>query len=364
MNRLPIVLLLCISICTSAQTNFTAGYIIKTNGDTLHGYLQEELRSQLVFQLQFKTDNTNSSVETFTTNEVKAFKYEKGDLYKKITFKNTLPDSGYMETIFALELVEGAYNLYSYIFNEQTYFIVDASGTSYFLYNSVFNANGAIVTEGNYISRLSVLAAVCPNRSFNAEQLNYAEKDISKYIFDLNNCISPNAASINRYQKPKTITQITIFAGAIVLGKNRNQFTSDVALRIIYPQLSKNIFINIGAHYSHTMQDDKEKAFGSTIELSTTKDDIFCLPLTIQYNIGHGIIQPFAYGGFGFSYLKEQSTYSVYTNPGSPSSNKFGLSVIGAIGIEGHLSTSLYIKAEWRCELIGQYPAVGFAYNL
>src|SRR5580698_4939105 len=105
MNRLLTALLLCISICSAAQTNFAPGYIIRTNGDSLQGYLQEEVRTQLVFQIQFKTDISNSSVQTFTPNEVKAFKYEGGDQFRAITFKNTLPDNGNMETVFALELV-------------------------------------------------------------------------------------------------------------------------------------------------------------------------------------------------------------------------------------------------------------------
>src|SRR5580698_6368944 len=179
MKRLPIALLLCISIYSSAQNNFTEGYIVKTDGDTIRGYLQEELRPNLVFQVQFKTDNSNSSFQTFTTNDLKAFRYETGDHYKKIIFKNTLPDSSYMETVFALELVEGAYNLYAYILKEETYFIVEGNGASYFLYNTIYNGNGAVIIEGNYISRLGVLATACLNKSYNAEQLNYAEKDIS-----------------------------------------------------------------------------------------------------------------------------------------------------------------------------------------
>jgi hypothetical protein len=364
MNRLPIALLLCISIYSSAQNNFAEGYIIKTNGDSLHGYLQEELRNQLVFQIQFKTDNPNSSFQTFTTNDVKAFKYVTGNQYKKITLKNTLPDSGYMETVFALELVEGSYNLYSYILKDETYFVAEGNGAYYFLYNTTYNANGAILIEGNYISRLGVLAAACPNKSFNTEQLSYAEKDISKYIFDLNNCLSPNTASINHYQKPKAISQIVAFAGGMILGKNKDQVTADIAMRLMYPQLSKDLFVILGIHYSHSnrTQNDIDPNYNHVIYLF--KDDILCVPLTLQYNFTIGPIHPYVSGGFAAAHLTEKNTttdyYAIYVAP----QNRFGISVIGAAGIEGSITNNLSIKAEWRYEFFLQYPIVGIAYSL
>jgi hypothetical protein len=363
MKRLPIALLLCISIYSSAQTNFAAGYIVKTDGDTLHGYLQEEIRSQLVFEIQFKTENSNSSFQTFTTNDVKAFKYETGNHYKKITFKNTLPDSGYMETVFALELVEGAYNLYSYILKEETYFIAEGNGASYFLYNTTYNANGAVLIEGNYISRLGVLAAACPNKSFNTEQLNYAEKDISKYIFDLNNCLSPNTASINHYQKPKAVSQIVLFAGGIILGKNKNQVTADAAMRLMYPQLSKDLFIIIGIHFSNSNRIQKDVDYNYNHFTYLFSDEVICVPLTLQYNFEIGPIHPYLGGGFAAAYLNEKNTTTDYYAAHIPPQNRFGVSVIAAAGIEGNITNNLLIKAEWRYEFFFQYPVVGIAYS-
>ncbi|SRR5579871_614143 len=364
MKRITItVLLIAISFSSFAQT-FSPGFIVKTNGDTLNGYLQEELRADIVNTIKFKTDNSSSSIQTFTPQEVTAFRYGSGDLYKSISFKNTLSDSASSRTCYALQLVTGFYNLYCYIENEQTYFVVLGNNISNFLYNSVENTNGETKIEGNYISRLQLLAASCSERSLHSLEITYSEKEISSFVNKLNNCIAPNTSSTNYYQKAKTRMGVTFFAGGIVLGKNRSQFTADAALSITYPQLSKNLSINIGAHYSYTSHDDREKGFGSSVDLSVTKDEIFSIPLTVQYNLLRGIVQPFVYGGFAAAYLMEQSTYSVYSGiPGSTSSNKFGISAIGAVGIEGHFSKNFYVKAEWRYELLGQYPAIGLACN-
>jgi hypothetical protein len=364
MKPLSTAILLCISIYASAQTNFTPGYIVKSSGDTLRGYLQEELRKDILFSIKFKVNNTSTSFETFTSTNIMGFKYESGDLYKSISFKNTLNDTAAVQTSFALQLVTGPYNLYSYIENEETYFVVLGNNVSYFIYNTVTDNSGLVKIEGNYSSRLQALAVSCHDRSLHSDLITYNEKDISDFIYKLNNCIAPNSSSTNHYQKQKALMSVSLFAGGISVGKNRNQLTGDLALRIIYPQLSKNVSLNIGVHYSHTTDDKRQKLFGSNVELSITKDDIFCVPLTMQYNIGQGIIQPFFYGGFGAAYVKEQSTYSVYAqNPLPNLPAKFEASVIGAIGIEGHVTSNLYIRAEWRYEEIFQYPAIGLSYN-
>ena len=364
MNRLPIALLLCISICASAQTNFTAGYIVKANGDTLRGYLQEELRKDLLFSIKFKPGSTSTAFETLTPADITSFKYESGDVYKLISFKNTLNDSTPAQTCFALQLVTGPYNLYSYIENEEIYFVVIGNNVSYFVYNTTTDNSGQIKNEGNYLSRLLAMAASCNDRSLHSDQLTYNEKDISDFVNKLNNCIAPGSSSTNHYQKAKAITQLSIFAGGFSVGKNRNQLTGDIAFRVTYPQLSKNVFLNIGIHYSNTTIDKREKIIGTVVELSVTKDDIFCVPLTIQYNIGQGIIQPFFYGGLAAAYLTQNTTHSVYDQfPTVDLPNKFEVSVIGAIGIEGHITKNFCIKAEWRYEELLQYPALGLSYT-
>lgn len=142
------------------------------------------------------------------------------------------------------------------------------------------------------------------------------------------------------------------------MGKNKNQITLDASARLNYPQLSKNVYIYIGAHFTHTTRDDTEEEFGSDVVLDVAKDSIFCIPVTIKYNFTKGIIQPFVYGGFSAAYLQETVTYSAYASPsGEPPPSKFGIGVIGAIGVEGHINPNLYIKAEWRYAIYFNFKA-------
>jgi hypothetical protein len=362
MRPLTFALLLSfLSLHSFAQKNFTTGYIVKINGDTIHGYLQEEVREELFLKIKFKPDNIDAIFQTFTPSEVKAFKFESGNLYKSISFINTLEDSSKMQTRFALQLVEGTYNLFSYIINERIYFVITGNDLSDLLYNSAYNNNGELKIESNYTTKLTLLASACDKYVLHPEEVSYNEKEVAKFISQLDNCVSPNTVSTDYYQKPKIQTQIILFAGGLPMG-SRNQFSAEGMIRLIYPQLSKKISINIGVRYSHTTKTEIDRDDGNFKFTRTIKDGVFSVPLTLQYSFLTWVIRPYVSSGFGLAYLKEETT-NIQNALYIPPQNQFKLSVIGAIGIEGYITKRLFVKAEWRYELLVQYPAIGIAYR-
>ena len=56
-----------------AQKKFTPGYITKNNQDTVHGYLQEEIKKDLVDQVAFKNDLSASTISHFKADEISGF---------------------------------------------------------------------------------------------------------------------------------------------------------------------------------------------------------------------------------------------------------------------------------------------------
>jgi opacity protein-like surface antigen len=168
--------------------------------------------------------------------------------------------------------------------------------------------------------------------------------------------------SLNYYKKPQTKSQLVIFAGGLPMG-TRNQLTAEAAIRLSYPQISKNIFFNVGLHYSHTLKTRVDRDNGNFKFTRSIKDDIFGVPVTLQYNLSNWIIKPYISGGVGFNYLKEFTSND--PNPNSTyiaPKNQFNISPIACIGIEGYVTQKLFIKAEWRYEILLQYPAIGIAY--
>lgn len=355
--------LLLFSFQSFAQNKFAPGYIVKHSGDTIMGYLQEEVRMDLLLQVKFKTDVNGSSGQSYTPSEIKAFKYESGNLYNAVTFTNTLGDSATTQTIFALLLVQGENNLFSYIANEKTYFIVSSKEVSSFLYDADYDNNGYLKNEGNYVSRLAQIATACSNTKLNPENVRFNEKEIANFIFDVNHCLSPNTTSINNYKKPKTIANVVLFAGALPLGK-QSQLTLDAALRFNSPQISKKAFLSIGFHFAHTIKIETTHYGTASYKRTATYTD-FSVPLTLQYNFFDGPIRPYITVGFGVGNFKQD-----FTNDNLPyfasyekSTNQFEIPVIGALGIEANVYKGLFIKAEWRYEFLLQLPAIGLSYN-
>lgn len=367
MKQLTFALLLCLIFlqCIS-QNKFTSGYIVKSSGDTVHGYLQEETRKDLLFQVKFKSDINNSSFQTLTPSDVRAFKFESGNLYKTIKFVNTLEDSSKVQTCFALQLVEGLYNLFSYLASEKIYFVVTVNGASYMLYNFEYGVNRDLKTEGNYVSQLSLLDSACETYLLHPDLVIYNEKGMAKFITDLNKCVVPNAITANYYKKPKAQAQFVLFAGGFPLG-NQNIITLEGMLRLVYPQISKKSSLNIGFRYYHNTKNETELNGGNIPFTRTYRDDFFSVPLSFQYNFLPGIIQPYFTGEVAGVYVKEAVSNipsAIYIAP----INQLSISVNVAAGVEGYITKRLFVKAEWRYEfnfkyLAIQYPTVGIAYK-
>jgi hypothetical protein len=205
---------------------------------------------------------------------------------------------------------------------------------------------------------LESLANTCQKINFRIEQIFYDEKEIAKFIFDLDKCISPKSVSLNYYRNPKTQIQFVVFAGGLPLGSS-SQITAEGNLRIIYPQFSKHASINIGIHFSNTVQGNNQPYFGTVYN---KQYEIFSVPVTFQGSFSIGIVHPYVYLGLSASDIKEKSNNAEYASY-LGLQNKFTVDALCGIGIEVHITKQLFAKVDWRYELVVQYPAVGIAFK-
>jgi hypothetical protein len=102
--------LFLLSLASTAQNPFSPGVIVKKNGDTLYGYLQFQTERDLTNGVRFKKDD-HSDFRVFTVGEIQSFRYDKGALYKAISYVNVSGDNPKTETRFAKALVSGSYEL-------------------------------------------------------------------------------------------------------------------------------------------------------------------------------------------------------------------------------------------------------------
>jgi len=112
MKFLAVLLIFC-HFCTvlSAQQPFNTGYIIKTNRDTVRGFIQFGQEKELSRSVKFR-EGSSATVNEFTPSDILGFS-EENEIYKSLHFLNTAEDS-VKETAFVKLLVTGEYSLYAY----------------------------------------------------------------------------------------------------------------------------------------------------------------------------------------------------------------------------------------------------------
>jgi len=306
----------------------------------------------------FKGDKLSSQVSTAKPGEITGFGYIGGSVYKSITFSDNLSDSTIKKNYFAEQLLAGVYDLFAYPKNDQQVFVVRKENNYYLLTNTSYMGSGEINEPGNYQSQLLFLSVPCKTPLNDIERISFNEKNIVKFITELNHCVSPEKSFISYYHKDKSKFEVMAFAGAFPANSSF-QICSEVMARLSYPKVNRNVYFIVGVHYSQTPYIYYARTPGYSIYKINTTDALLSVPFTLQYNFTSGRIQPYLGVGFSVGVMKE--TNSDYK--GQTKYSKFRLSGVGEIGIEARLISQLFIKAAWRYEGYFEYPVLGIAYK-
>jgi hypothetical protein len=362
--KMPIVIctLSFISSCIYSQKGFSPGWIVKTSGDTVQGYLMEEVRKNILETIKFRPDSINSPIQVYAVSEIRSFKYQDGNFYQTINYINSSKERFTDDTCFARLLVGGSYNLYEVAKDGKTFYIIKGENASYFLFNTSFYTNGELEREGNYLVQLSQLVTTCNATNLHPERVGYTQKEMTGFVLQLDNYISPHNAATSFYHKPKQEIHVVIFAGGLPLG-SRSQLTFDAELRIGFPQIEPGMSFNIGFHRSSTYK-QLLRADYTFVHLYTKTDHTLTgIPLSLQYNFTKGIVQPYIYVGGSATYLSvnPDNPYDPYDGNEIYGNNKLGLQLLAGLGVEIFFNNWLAAKVDWRYEYILQYPAVGLA---
>jgi len=359
------LLLLCaaafIYIISFAQKINASGYIVNNAGDSIHGFLQEEVKSEIVKQIKFSSQK-DATGNVFAPSDLKSFAYDNGNIYKSISFKSTLNEVPESKNYFAKQLVSGEFDLFAYVEDEATYFVILNIDSTYFLYNSTYTALGTEKTTGNFYQSVIHLGAYC-DKMKSTDWVVYNEKTVAKFIAELNQCMAPEKASTIYYHSPKIRYAPFAYIGGFP-GKE-NQVTAEGGVAISSPQISKKAFLRIGVHYSNTITTEERLSGGNIKYLRDTRDVFTSIPITFQFNFTSGIVQPFV--DFGVSFAKHTKTiYPTHYNP-LIEDTKYGLAGMAGFGVEGHITKWLFINAEWtfeempQNEMTFQFPTFGIA---
>lgn len=351
LKKVLIAILFIASIRASAQSDFAEGYIILNNNDTVGGFLKQEVESNLLTRLVFKTNKNEKLPEEYSPGEIKAFSFYGGNSFESIYFKDA---DAFPVVYFAKELLKGYYDLYSFRKNDLQYYIIKHQDSAYLLYDDILLSSGIYDTKGNYRNLLLFLSRDCSKLTNQISGIRYSESDIIDFTQKINTCIEPNKTSSVIHVKPKSKTSFYVYAGGLPLG-DKYQLTGRALARIYTPSISRNVSLNAGVNYlSHkTIQETPGKK-------ENYVTNIYSATLTVQNNFTTGIIQPYVEAGMGVAYKQETNPF--YQSSGSGFQSKYGFDFVLALGVEGYITKQLAIKADWRYELVMHYPVIGIAY--
>jgi hypothetical protein len=356
MKTLRCLFCLCLfHFALAAQQNFDPGYIIKHNQDTVKGYIEVAMESDLSRSVKFKKEGS-TELNEYAPADLLGFGVEK-NVYRSMRFLNTSGDT-VTETAFVKLLVTGEYNLYYYVKPEKSFYLIQKDNTVYFLYNRVTSVQGEIIKEGNYWNILNLISIPCEKLAYKYEVVGFDDKEMADFVLKVDNCIS-GTKTTSFYQKPKTNIQPVVFVGGLPIPGSA-QLTANFTLRITLPRVDNKSSLNIGINYSYTTHTTTQLDYSNHSYGLTTTDMIYSIPLTFQYNFTTSRVQPYFYGGFSGAFFNETNT----SRTGQvPTGQNFGLAAVAGIGIEARIASRLFIKADWRYELILQSPAIGISYH-
>jgi hypothetical protein len=248
-----IILILIIPSVIFAQSNYHEGYVVKSNGDTLKGYVDYREWSQSPVQIDFKVSKSDGS-QQFNPSNCKGFGVDGMETYISYSepismdrnhFPNLsekLDTSKAQASVFLRQVTAGSYlSLYSQTDNIKTrYFIAEANAIPEELkYNQYYDNQHEVVERAIYRGQL--LFYINKYAPGNAKLRNGAEDALFEDdpLADVVNKINGGTSTSVKNQ-PTVRPKLRVFAGAgLSYGDNPVGFTGNSTPG--FPQLTIGI---------------------------------------------------------------------------------------------------------------------------
>lgn len=301
-----------LAIC---QENFLPGYIIKLNGDTLHGYIDYQNWDINPNKISFKSTLSNEKSD-YTPIDIKEFRvnneiYESANIKFETSSNNTndlsrSPKFAFEnDHTFLQALIKGEKSLYLYKNKDnakEQFYIKEDSLFELLMYRKYLNVlSNNIVTSENkkYIGQLAVYFQNCPTIYSKIEKTEYKSNSLEK-LFDLYyNCIQSNRL----FQKKKEILPIEtgLFIGASLTSVN---FASNILPYLVKANYSQPANLTLGLSVNITLPRTKRRLsiynelMYSSYKTNGTYDDY-------SNNVRHNIYNT----TIGYSYIKMNNMF-------------------------------------------------------
>jgi hypothetical protein len=337
-----------------AQDHGLPGYIVRVSGDTVRGFLREQGTDESAKRISFKTAAADNDYQVFLPSQVKAYQYDGGNLFRALTYSDTRMEEPANKTCYAKLLVSGEFDLYYFTEQDVIFFLVRKDSTYYLIYDDDLHALPAVA--GNFRNELNFFAVSCEAAKRELVRIDYTVGSVMGFFQKLDACVNPGKSVTSYYHKAKGKVGLFAYAGGIPLGQ-QSQFTAEFALRMVWPELNPNISFNLGVRYASVVTRVTDPNYTIVTIYHAETYQIKSLPLTVQYNIAHGVVQPFVLAGFSLLTLNLVTDLPINTD--AAYYHKIGVAPLVGGGVDVRLVHWLRARAEWRYEYMSQYPTVG-----
>ncbi len=418
-----LLFLLCLSFTPLfAQPKFVKGYLVLNNGDTLKGYLQEQVNYALVKTIRYKNEIESTQDSTLSVSDIVGLTISETDeIYfnhivdvdkKQIELsrlENNMRKDIKIEKVLLKVLVRGKVDLYQYIDENSKLHFFYREGTIVTEFGIIkfIAKNGQFAEIPEYKQQLQKLFSDCP--ALNKRIFWYSESSFVRSFIDYNNCSQSLIYAQNKKKKnPKA--SITLHAGISLNDLSYNgadelntagNFASQQSyssplnpiLGISTDLMSKGKFNTVTLYLDASWQYvGKYKGSNNVTDTFTDRKDYSIDFSYINSNIGmkyffnkNSKISPFLKFGVGLRFLLSQNSTMVKTSFNASqeleplvilSSTGFGVSTsIGCI-LSKHFQIELcyhitklknidaVFKAERRYELITHSPSLVIGYRI
>ncbi len=233
------LLLALLPLLLQAQSSFTKGFVVTTEGDTLKGFINDKDWDFHPNTIQFKNTENDKAVE-YTAKELKGIQTESGKHFEVFTVEiNKTPDKEVSfnskanmveRTIFTQPIIKGVLSLYFYQSPDFEKHYLVQKGTEDLMelleieYKKKQSGEVLVVTEKRYIKQLKRLTYDCKALEDRLKKLKLNIESITDYVREYNTCRSALEKDFtSMYKKSGVKWEVNLFGG---MSSNSIAFTA------------------------------------------------------------------------------------------------------------------------------------------
>lgn len=381
-----LLVLLLFSQSVFSQIDFRKGFIIKSSGDTINGYVNYHEGNISYRVCQFRTNESESTKE-YTPETIKGYGYVDDKVYQSETVVTT--DQVRKDSHIFYEVITRG--LVSLLKCESDFYVMKGDSTFYRLNNDpmvINKADYSIVSSiTRYLGFLNIVMSDCPAIMERISKVEYNEKSLTCLVEDYNRQMNVTPVSFKSHKKWNTnnfgistgvsFTKIKFHydMGSYFLAHPVNLSTSsfaDIFYEFSSPRISERLTFRtemILTSDRFTSYYNEPTVSGSNSYYTTIKMAQLILPVSVSYYFNVKYLKPYLNVGLSVAFPFE--TTSVVrkvaveygeTTPYTSSewlTPKTQYGCWGGVGVEKAFSKKLAGFAEIRYnETLGYYSSL------